>query len=66
LEWQDNRVIFALPPYILKDLIEDLNLNNISNETAKEVIEKIKYIPVEDNPVIFSFSLRERFEILRR
>lgn len=63
LEWQDNRVYFALPPYLLKDLIEDININNITNETAKRVIEKIKYIPVDDNPVVFYFALKEGFEI---
>lgn len=66
LEWKDKRVFFALPPYMLKELIEGIDLNNIATATAKEVIEKIKYIPVDDNPIIFSFSLKERFEIPSR
>ncbi len=66
LEWQDNRVYFALPPFMLKDLIETVNLENITSKTAKEVIGKLKNIPTDDNPVIFSFSLKDRFEIRDR
>lgn len=66
LEWQNNIVYFALPPYMLKELSENINIEIITNQAAKEVIEKVKHIPIDDNPVIFSFSLRERFEIPRR
>ena len=61
--WKDDRMFFAFPPIALKELIEENNVEKINNPKAKKIIDKIKEMSEEDNPVIFSFTLKERVKI---
>lgn len=63
LKWQDNRMFIALQATALAKLIKDLNENTITDPDAKKLLEKLRSIPVDNNPIIFSFSLKDRFRI---
>ena len=63
MEWDNNRLYFALPPYMFSELTGGINMEQVAFPGAREAIEMINKIPAEDNPVIFTFSLKDKFEI---
>lgn len=63
LQWTDKRMFFAIPPIKLKELIEKGNLDKVKNQKTKEIIDEIKQMPNDANPVIFSFTLKDKFGI---
>ena len=47
----------------LKVLIEKGNLDKVKSQKTKEIVDEIKQMPDDANPVIFSFTLKDKFEI---
>lgn len=64
LKWQDDRLFFSVPPIFITKLLKELDIETLDNKSAIETIEKLKIIPSDDNPVIFTFSLKDRVRIL--
>jgi len=63
MNWDNNRLYFALPPYMFGELTAGINMKELIFPRSREAIEMINKIPAENNPVIFTFSLKDKFEI---
>jgi hypothetical protein len=47
----------------LTKLIKELNKESLTNADAIKIIDKLRTIPEESNPVIFSFSIKDRIKL---
>ncbi len=64
LKWDNNLLYFALPPYMIGELTSGINMEELVFPRSREAIEMINKIPVENNPVIFTFSLKDTFDFM--
>jgi hypothetical protein len=63
LNWKDNKIFFAIPPNFITKLIKELKMETVTNRAAVDILENLKTIPEDDNPVIFTFSLKDRVKL---
>jgi hypothetical protein len=63
LKWQGDKIFFSVPPIFISKLLKERKINNVNNDSARAIIEKLETIPPDDNPVIFIFSLKDRVKI---
>jgi len=63
MRWQNSRISFALQITNLTKLIKELNKESLTNADAIKIIDKLRTIPEESNPVIFSFSIKDRIKL---
>jgi hypothetical protein len=63
LNWQNDRLYFALQTINLTKMIRESLKDKITNPEAIKIMDKLKTIPEDSNPVIFSFSIKDRIKI---
>lgn len=65
MDWDNNRLYFALPPYLIGELTSGVKTEELAFPGAREAMEMINKIPDDNNPVIFTFSLKDKFGIAK-
>jgi len=64
LTWRNGKLFLGIQVTHLSKLMKDLQSEKITNQEAKTIIEKLKTLPEDNNPVIFSFTLKERVKLI--
>lgn len=62
VRWQDNRFSIAMQATYIPKLLEGLKDQPASKE-ANAIIDQLRAKPVDDNPVIFLFTLKDRIKV---
>lgn len=66
LTWRDGKIFFAIQAIHLSKLMKDLKPEKITSQEAKTIIDNLKTLPEDSNPVIFSFTLKERVKLINQ
>lgn len=63
IRWQMDKMFFAPQILQISKFIDNIDEGTLSNSKAKDFIDKLKKMPEDSNPVIFTFTIKDKIKL---